>query len=354
MLKLVGFAKQYLYGARLFGGVSAEFASGETVAVFGGEGSGKSSFLKALGGAEAHEGEVLLDGEPLRLGADGVVMVFEDGAVFPFRTVYDNLAYPLRLRGVGKVEIASRVIAAAERMSIGACLNLRARNLNAEDRRRMSLARLLVRDVRLALVDEPTKGLMRESAESVMRDFCEAVRELRSKGATVLYSTSHRDEMFAACDRVVVLAHGEVKQIASPAEILRAPESVWAAQAVDEDYNVRKCTLTDKNGRLSLVYDDGTEQDAECLRHRAAESYIGKEVLAGWYPDCADGRSPTGACVLAVGSRRGFTLISEDGIKELSPVRRGEVRLLPSVDCVTLYDNTNECSIMIPDGEERA
>ena len=114
MLSLDGFAVQYLYGARLFGGVDAEFGDGEIVAVYGGEGSGKTSFLKALCGAERAEGSVLLDGEPVVPKTDKIVMVFDDGAVFGTKSVYDNLAYPLKIRGFDRTEIAARVPAAAE------------------------------------------------------------------------------------------------------------------------------------------------------------------------------------------------------------------------------------------------
>lgn len=189
MLTLAGFAKPYLYGARLFGGVDAEFRDGEIVAVYGRGGSGKTSFLKAICGATDAEGGVLLDGKPIARKTDKVIMVFDDGAVFGGKTVYDNLAYPLRIRNVPKADIAAAVIAAAEETGIAACLDMRARKLNAADLRRMSLARLLVRPARLCLVDEPTKDLSREDAEEVFRDFVSVARKLAAAGATVLFST---------------------------------------------------------------------------------------------------------------------------------------------------------------------
>ena len=268
MLTLEGFAKQYLYGARLFGGVDAEFRDGEVVSVYGGEGSGKTSFLKALCGAEKAEGRVLLDGVPVERKTDRVIMVFEDGAVFPFKSVYDNLAYPLVIRGMDKTEIASRVIAAAEEMGIGGCLSLRARALSPAEKRRMSLARLVVRDARLCLVDEPSAGLSREDAESVFADFLPLVRRLAGRGTTVIYSTSDRGEAVAAADRMAVLAHGELKQLAPPSVIRRAPASIWAAQALDAHYNFVKCVLTEQNGRLNLVFGEDDVLDAEFLRVR--------------------------------------------------------------------------------------
>lgn len=350
MLTLEGFAKQYLYGARLFGGIDAVFDDGETISVFGGEKSGKTSFLKSLCGAEPAEGRVLLDGEPVRCDTDKIVMVFDDGAVFGFKSVYDNLAYPLKLRGTDKVEIASRVISAAERMGIGACLNMRARNLLPAERRRMSLARLLVRDARLYLIDEPAANLTREDAESLLKDLLPVIKELAAKGATVVYSTSDRAEAFAAADRVVVLVGGEVKQIGTREDILSAPGSVWAAQALDKDYNVAKCVLSDANGTLKLVFGEGGELDIECLRGRLQASYIGHEVLAGWYPDRAakSGAAAqiTSSAVLAVGDRYGYTMYSADGFAERCSERRGFVHTRPEAEAVTLFECKSEFSIM--------
>lgn len=350
MLTLEAFAKQYLYGARLFGGIDAEFADGEIVAVLGGEGSGKTSFLKSLCGAEKAEGRVLLDGETIARKTDKVMMVFDDGAVFGHKTVYDNLAYPLGLRGVDKVEIASRVIAAAERMGIGACLNMRARTLSSAEKRRMSLARLLVRDVRLCLIDEPAAGLTREDAESLFCDLHPVLRSLADKGTTVIYATSSREEAFAAADRVVVLVGGEVRQIGSREDILSAPRSIWAAQALDKDYNVAKCVLSDENGRITLVFGENDTVDAECLRDGIEESYFGKEVLAGWYPEGAakDGAAAriTERAVLCVGDRFGYVLHSENGFAERCDARRDTVHIRPDAAAVTLFERTSEFSIM--------
>ena len=350
MLTLEGFAKQYLYGARLFGGVDVSFGDGEVVAVLGGEGSGKTSFLKALCGAEKAEGKVLLNGAPIARRTDDVIMVFDDGAVFGHRTVYDNLAYPLVLRKTDKAEIASRVINAAERMGIGACLNMRARALSPVERRRMSLARLLVRDARLCLIDEPAARLTREDADAVFRDFLPVVRDLAAAGATVIYSTPYREEAFAASDRTVVLVGGEVKQTGTREELLYAPASVWAAEAADPDYNVLKCVLSDENGRLKLVFGEDDELDAECLRVRTEESYTGKEVLVGWHPESAaasgEAAWKTESTALAVGDAFGVVLHSVSGIKERCGKKRGFVHVRPDISGVTLFDRTNECSIM--------
>lgn len=350
MLSLDGFAVQYLYGARLFGGVDAEFGDGEIVAVYGGEGSGKTSFLKALCGAERAEGSVLLDGEPVVPKTDKIVMVFDDGAVFGTKSVYDNLAYPLKIRGFDRAEIAARVTAAAEETGISACLNMRARTLTPADRRRMSLARLLVRKARLYLVDEPAKGLTREDAESVFGDFMSAARRLAKDGATVIYSTSDRAEALAAGGRIAVLVDGEVKQIGTYADIRRAPESIWAAQAIDPCYNFLPCILEEQDGVPLLVFGEGDAVRADALRGRTAPGYMHREVYAGWYPGDADrsGKTAPTDCVSCDVS--GYILRSADGIYERCGERRERVFVRPGTAKVTLFDRANECSIMT-DGE---
>ena len=345
MLKIGGFAVQYLYGARLFGGVDAEFRDGEIISVYGGEGSGKSSFLKGICGAAPAEGSVLLDGRPVGAKTDDVVMVFQDGAVFPFKSVYDNLAYPLAIRGTDKAEIARKVLAAAEEMGITACLNMRARSLSLAEKRRMSLARMAVRKARLYIADAPTAGLAREDAESVFEDLCSLMRRLAAEGGTVIYSTSDRAEALAAADRIAVLVGGELKQLGSAYDIRRAPASVWAAQAVDKWYNFIKCTLTDENGRMKLVFGEDDVLDAEALRGRVPEGYVGSEVLAGWFPEDAAGEK-TSPLVYAVGERCSHVSVSAEGIAERGVGRKDEVRIRPDVAKVTLFDRTNEFSIM--------
>lgn len=187
MLTLKGVTKQYLYGARLFGALDLTVADGEIVVVYGGEGSGKTSFLKTVAGVEDSEGEILVCGESTKVKTDNVVMVFDDGCVFGFRSVFDNLAFPLKIRRVDKVEIASRVIRAAEKTGIGGCLRLRARSLSAEEQRRMSLARIFVRDAPLVLIDEPTKGLSKEEASAVWADLAPLLKERAAAGASVIF-----------------------------------------------------------------------------------------------------------------------------------------------------------------------
>lgn len=354
MLTLKGVTKQYLYGARLFGALDLTVADGEIVAVYGGEGSGKTSFLKTVAGVEDSEGEILVCGESTKVKTDNVVMVFDDGCVFGFRSVFDNLAFPLKIRRVDKVEIASRVIRAAEKTGIGGCLRLRARSLSAEEQRRMSLARIFVRDAPLVLIDEPTKGLSKEEASAVWADLAPLLKERAAAGASVIFSTTDRMEAMSISDRVMVLQTGEVKQVASWEEIAARPSNVWAAQAIDVHYNVVKCVLYLKNGVLTLKFGDGKEIFVEGTDGKPLENYIGKEVLCGWFPSfsaTAKGiparKAFSEKTVFCERTARGTEAHTESGLYTLCPFGCDEVDAYPcDGEGVTLFDATNENSIM--------
>lgn len=354
MLEFVGVTKQYLYGARLFGALDLKIADGEIVAVYGGEGSGKTSFLKTAAGVEECEGKVLLDGETVFVRTDKVIMVFDDGAVFKWKTVFDNLAFPLKLRKYDKVDIASRVLSAAEKMGIGGvCLRLRARSLNDVEKCRMALARLFVRDAKLLVIDDVTFGLERADAEALWAELAPLLKEKAKEGAIVLYSTSSREEAASISDRIIVLQDGEVKQVAAYDDIRKNPENVWAAQAVDGHYNVAKCVLTEQNGRLTLSFGENRTIDAESLRGRIADGYKDKEVLCGWFPKNVGSAENsfhrdafTEKVTFVSADKYGFELTTESGLYARSSERLSEVDAYPEEGEFVLFDSANENSIV--------
>ena len=305
MLEFVGVTKQFLYGARLFGALDLKIADGEIVAVYGGEGSGKTSFLKTAAGVEECEGKVLLDGETVFVRTDKVIMVFDDGAVFKWKTVFDNLAFPLKLRKYDKVDIASRVLSAAEKMGIGGvCLRLRARSLNDVEKCRMALARLFVRDAKLLVIDDVTFGLERADAEALWAELAPLLKEKAKEGAIVLYSTSSREE--AASIRRLTLSFGENRTI-----------------------------------------------DAEGLRGRIADGYKDKEVLCGWFPKNVGSAENsfhrdafTEKVTFVSADKYGFELTTESGLYARSSERLSEVDAYPEEGEFVLFDSANENSIV--------
>ena len=287
MLKLEGVVKQYSYGKRLYGAVDLTVENGEILSVLGGTGSGKTTFLKTISGIDDHEGTITLDGTPPSAKTDDVIMVFDDGALFPFKTVFDNLAYPLKIRGVDKVEIAKRVVQAAEKFGLVACLKMRPKSLSAVEKRKVSLARILMRDVKLILLDDFLSDLTRKDADDLFSEATKVLYTLaKDKGTSVIFVTDNPRYAFSFGDRTMVLVGGDVKQIGTYTDIYNHPHTVWSAEAVDENYNALKGTLTAENDNLNFVFSvfgQNLSLDVTCLKDQIQEDYIGKEVLCGWH-----------------------------------------------------------------------
>ena len=361
MLELVGAAVKYPYGARLFGAADAVFRDGEIIAVTGGEGSGKTSFLKMLVGAAETEGEVLINGVPAGKDRNAAVMVFDDGALFPLRSAAYNIGFPLRLRKVPRDERERRVRAAAETMDVTGCLPFAVRKLNGEERRRISLSRLFVRDASLIVIDEPTAGLSRASAERVWARLAPLLVEKARAGCTVVYSTPDPAEAVSVSDRIVALHGGEIRQCGTLKDFLDSPADIWAAQAIEPRYNVAICTLSDENGVLSLDFGGDRALDISALRVRIAEGYAGREVYAGWYPRTGEQPLPaiggedafTERTVLATRTASGFMLTTEGGFTAACRDKAETVDIRPSACGLTLFERAGERSIMLDETVER-
>jgi ABC-type sugar transport system ATPase subunit len=353
MLHLESVVKQYSYGKRLFGAVDLTLREGEVLSVLGGEGSGKTTLLKTIAGLEEHEGNITLDGVELKSKTDDVIMVFDDGALFPFKTVFDNLAYPLKIRGVDKVEIAKRVVFAAESFGVSACLGQRARTLTPLERRKVSLARILMRKAKLILIDDFLKGMPQEETDHLFDTVTRVLYSLAGEGAVVIYTTSSPRYAYSFGDRTMVLVDGDVKQIGTFGDTWSNPDTVWSAQAVDNRYNVIRGALSLENDKLNFdfcVFDTNYTIDVTCLKDRIAEDYIGKDVIMGWHGSeiifTADGiKMP----VSFVAKDKGYFVLEGvsglDCFKVYSKDDKDEVVFLPDLKGVTFFD-VKENSIM--------
>lgn len=306
MLKLEGVVKQYSYGNRLFGAVDMTLEKGEILAVLGLEGSGKTTFLKTVAGIDEYEGKITLDGNEIKGRTDDVIMVFDDGALFPSKTVFDNLAYPLKIRGVHKVEIAEKVMQVADEFGLFACLKARAKTLTLAEKRRVSLARILMREAKLILIDDFLSDLPTSEADALFDEVTRVLFDLaKNNGATVIFATDNPRYAFAFGDKTMVLVDGCIKQIGTYSDMWNNPTTVWSAKAVDSSYDTIKGILTYENDRLTFVSsplnqtfsldEDGKVvwQDADLYKIISIDvtdrkdeilpDFIGKEILLGWH-----------------------------------------------------------------------
>jgi multiple sugar transport system ATP-binding protein len=230
---LEGVAKTYPGGATAVRGVDLEVAPGELVTLVGPSGCGKSTLLDLVAGfQQPTAGHVRFDGVVVDASPPserGVAMVFQSYALYPHMSVRRNIGFPLEVARVSAREIDARVAAMAERLGLGALLDRKPKELSGGQRQRVALGRALVRKPKLCLLDEPLSNLD-ASLRVQMRAEIKKLHE--ETGATFLYVTHDHEEAMTLSDRMVVLARGEIQQIAPPREVYRRPSNTFVATFV--------------------------------------------------------------------------------------------------------------------------
>ncbi len=215
------------------GGLDMTVPDGAFLVLLGPSGCGKTTALRIAAGLELPTaGRVLLGDEDVthREPRDrDVAMVFQSYALYPHMTVEQNIAYPLRVRGVPADQRAARVRAAAESLDVTHLLDRRPKQLSGGQRQRIALARAIVREPACFLMDEPLSNLDAQLRLSTRGEIKRLQREL---GTTTLYVTHDQAEAMTMADLVAVMRHGELQQLAPPAEIYERPATRFVAEFV--------------------------------------------------------------------------------------------------------------------------
>jgi ABC-type sugar transport system ATPase subunit len=211
-------------------GVRLEVADGELCVVVGPSGCGKSTLLRVVAGLETLDaGSVRIDGRDVTRSEPrerDVAFVFQSYALYPHLTVRENLAFPLRVRGVPRVEREGRVRDAAELLGIGELLDRRPGQLSGGQRQRVAMGRAVVRRPRLFLFDEPLSNLDARLRGRMRVELIELHRRLRT---TSLYVTHDQAEAMTLGQRLVVLRDGRIHQVGTPREIYERPADPFVA-----------------------------------------------------------------------------------------------------------------------------
>ncbi|QKG22491.1 ABC transporter ATP-binding protein [Actinomadura verrucosospora] len=215
---------------RALDGVDLAAEPGEYLVLLGPSGCGKTTLLRTIAGLEQPtEGEVLIGGHvvnglPPRVRQ--IAMVFQSYALYPHKTVRDNIVFPLRAERMDKAEREEKARWAAELLEIEPLLRRKPRQLSGGERQRVALARALVRDPAVFLLDEPLSNLdakMRATARDELKRFQERI------GTTTIYVTHDQAEAMGLGDRIAVLEHGRVRQVGTPQEVYDDPADTFVA-----------------------------------------------------------------------------------------------------------------------------
>jgi len=228
-LELMGLRKSF--GATpVLHGVDLLVPDGEMLVIVGASGCGKSTLLRLVAGLERPTGgRVVLDGRDI-IGLDpsarDIAMVFQNYALYPHMTVFDNMAYGLRIRGLSRADIRRRVEEAAGLLGLHDLLRRKPRQLSGGQRQRVAMGRAIVREPKLFLFDEPLSNL---DAKLRVQMRAEIRRLQRRLGVTSLYVTHDQVEAMTLGDRLLVLNHGRAAQFATPMEVFERPADIYVA-----------------------------------------------------------------------------------------------------------------------------
>ena len=236
---------------------------GEFLTMLGPSGSGKTTCLMMLAGFEtATHGEIRLAGRPINQVPPhkrGIGMVFQNYALFPHMTVNENLAFPLEVRGMGKADREAKVKRALEMVQMGAFGNRRPAQLSGGQQQRIALARALVFDPELVLMDEPLGALDKQLREHMQFE----IKHLHeSLGITVVYVTHDQSEALTMSDRVAVFNDGVIQQLAPPDELYERPQNSFVAQFIGENNKLPGVIEEVEGGRATVRLATGELIDA--------------------------------------------------------------------------------------------
>jgi sn-glycerol 3-phosphate transport system ATP-binding protein len=229
-------------------------SDGEMLVIVGASGCGKSTLLRLVAGLELPSaGRISLDGRDITSmdpSARDIAMVFQNYALYPHMTVFDNMAYGLRIRGLSRAAISHRVEEAAALLGLSELLGRRPRQLSGGQRQRVAMGRAIVREPKLFLFDEPLSNL---DATLRVRTRAEIRRLQRRLGVTSLYVTHDQVEAMTLGDRLLVLHQGNPAQLATPMEIFDRPADTYVASFIGAPaMNFLPATLSESGSAAKL------------------------------------------------------------------------------------------------------
>ena len=241
--------------------------AGEFLTMLGPSGSGKTTCLLMLAGFEpATHGEIYLNNRPINRVAPhrrNIGMVFQDYALFPHMTVAENLAFPLKVRKVSKAEIESGVKRALEMVRLPGFGGRRPAQLSGGQQQRVAVARALVFEPDLVLMDEPLGALDKNLREEMQYEIKRMHEEL---AVTVVYVTHDQSEALTMSNRIAVFDDGVIQQLATPSTLYEQPENAFVAQFIGENNRLLGKVMSVDGPYCSVALDGGGTVYARSVR----------------------------------------------------------------------------------------
>src|SRR5881397_1822055 len=251
-------SKIYPDGTRAVNDVSLDIKDGEFLVLVGPSGCGKTTALRMVAGLEEiSDGELFIGDRvvnQLTPKERDVAMVFQNYALYPHLSVYENIAFGLRLRKESKDEVHRRVSWAAKMLDLTPYLDRKPKQLSGGQRQRVAMGRAIVRHPQVFLMDEPLSNLDAKLRVQMRADIAKLQHDL---GTTTIYVTHDQVEAMTMGDRVAVMRKGELQQVASPQELYDRPVNLFVAGFIGSpSMNFVQGTIETADGALSVVFGD--------------------------------------------------------------------------------------------------
>ena len=288
-ISLESISKTYPDGTRAVIDLDMEVADGELVVFVGPSGCGKTSALRMVAGLEEITGGTVRIGGEVVNGLPpkdrDIAMIFQNYALYPHMSAYDNMAFALEMRGLAKNEIDRRVREAARVLGLSDVLKKKPRTLSGGQRQRVAMGRAIVREPRAFLMDEPLSNL---DAKLRVQMRAEIARLQRDLEVTTIYVTHDQSEAMTLGDRVAVLRKGELQQLDAPQVLYNNPDNLFVAGFIGSPaMNLALADVVRENGGFVVTF--GSHRlplPPEVLTARPAlAGYAGRQVALGVRPE---------------------------------------------------------------------
>jgi multiple sugar transport system ATP-binding protein len=292
-IALENLAKVYPDGTPALSDLTLDVQDGELVVFVGPSGCGKTTALRMVAGLEDITSGVVRIGRrvvnTLPPKDRDVAMVFQNYALYPHMSAYDNMAFGLKMRSLPKAEIRRRVADAARVLGLEQVLKKKPRTLSGGQRQRVAMGRAIVREPQAFLMDEPLSNLDAKLRVEMRAEIARIQRDLK---ATTIYVTHDQVEAMTLGDRVVVLRGGYLQQVGTPKELYERPVNLFVAEFIGSPaMNLVGADIVRDNGTLRAVF--GANSVTLDVRPELVP-YVGRRVILGIRPEDLDDASVTG------------------------------------------------------------
>jgi multiple sugar transport system ATP-binding protein len=279
--------KAYDGGVQAVKGIDLEIADHEFVVLVGPSGCGKSTTLRMIAGLEEiTAGEIAIGGtvvNDIPPRDRDIAMVFQNYALYPHMSVYENMAFGLTLRKIAKDEIAKRVNNAARILDIEPLLARKPKALSGGQRQRVAMGRAIVRDPKVFLFDEPLSNLDAKLRVQMRTEIKKVHQTVRT---TTVYVTHDQIEAMTLADRVVVMNHGVIEQVGPPQELYHSPKTRFVAGFIGSPaMNFIPARVENGSGALRVMLPNGIVFPVPADRTARYQSAVGRETLFGLRPE---------------------------------------------------------------------